>query len=147
MFHIKLQFLSHWTAQHRACLTISWGVCVEGQSTRKLSILAHSSLPARTQAHIPVLLSVLASAVKGSTQQVMGCVWGGMQITKVPFQPRGLPERWHSLADQHCSRSRPQPPAIAAMPHAKCCLSSQAGELLDTCTFLQGPRDRRTASR
>lgn len=73
----------------------------------------------RTQGSIPALLSVPASAAKGSTQQVMGRIWGGMQITKVPFQPRALPERWHSLPDQHCSRSRPQPLAVTAVPHAK----------------------------
>lgn len=96
MFHIKLQFSSHWSAQHPASRRRPHK---EEQSTREFSILAHSTPPARRQACIPALLSVPGSTVKGSTHEVMGCGRGGMQITMVPFQLWALKGGIHCLLD------------------------------------------------
>jgi len=114
VFHTKMQFSSCWSARHRAWLASSGGSCKEQQSTRELSILAHSTLLARRRTRIPALLSVPGSTVKGSTYQVMGRGQGVMQISMVPFQLWALKGGIHCLPDTAptpgCSPRPSQPP-------------------------------------
>ena len=146
MFHIKLQFSSHWSAQQRVCLASSRRAHKEEQSTHELLILAHSTLLARRRECILALLSVPGFAVKGSTRQVIGCSRGGMQITMVPFQLWALKGGIRYLPDTTPAPSC-SPWQVAAALHTKRCLSSQARELPDIYTLLQGHKDRRAASR
>lgn len=97
--------------------------------------------PARTQTHIPALLTVPGHALKGSTQQVMGCSQEGMQITTVLFQ------LWKVAFSACLTLLLAVASACAAVPQAKCCLSAQARELLDIYTLLQEHKGRTAVSR
>lgn len=139
VFHIKLQFSSHWSAQHQACLASSGGACKEEQSTHELSILAHSTPLARRQAHVPALFSGPGSTVKGSTHQVMGCCRGGMQITMVPFQLWALKGGMHCLPDTALTPGhRPQPSWLPCMSNAA--LLHRPGSCWTLVPCFRGPR-------
>lgn len=140
VFHIKLKFSSHWSAQHRACLASSGGACKEEQSTHELSILIHSTLLARRRAHIPALLCVPGSTVKGSTHQVMGCSWGGMQITMVLFQ------LWTLKGGMHCLPDTASAPGHSPWPSQPPLMPNAAGLCKPGSCWTSIPcfRDRRT---
>lgn len=90
------------------------------KSIHELLILAHSVPLARTQTHIPALLTVPGCALKGSTQQVMGCGQEGMQITTVPFQLWALKGGIQCLPDP-------------APGHSLCLCSCSTGQMLPIC--------------